>query len=184
MATRHVDTSAAPLAAVDEVEVLKLPLQLENIEEHPFGCLAPGGWESNPWEDMGDKIHIPLHKEMKDLLIHVVSPPRARRLRVVVLPPELPPMPDRPTPRFDEVDALRLPLKLEKIEEDPFGCLAPGGWESDPWEDMGDKIHIPLHTEMKDLLIPVVSPPRARRLRAVVLPPELPPMPERPTPRW
>ena len=50
--------------------------------------------------------------------------------------------------------------------------------------NMCDKIYIPLHTEMKDLLIPVVSASRARRLRAVVLPPELPPMPERPTPQW
>ena len=184
MATRRVDTSAAPLAAVDEVDVLKLPSQLDNIEADPFGCLAPGGSESNPWEDMGDKIHIPLHKEMKDLLIHVDSVPRARRSRAVVFPPELPPMLDRPTPRFDEVDVSRLPLKLEKIEDDPSGYLAPGGREFNPWEDMGDKIYIPLHTEMKDLAIHVVSAPRARRLRAVGLPPELPPMPERPTPRW
>ena len=100
MATFRVDTSAAPLAGVDEVDALKLPSQLENIEEDLFGCLAPGAWEFNPWEDMGDKIYIPLHTEMKDLAIHVVSAPRARRLRAVGLPPELPQMPERPTPRW------------------------------------------------------------------------------------
>ena len=184
MTTRRVDTSAAPLAPVDEVDVLKLPSQLDNIEADPVGCLLPGGSESNPWEDMGDKIHISPHKEMKDMFIHVDSESRARHPRAVVSPPELPPMPDRSTPWFGEVNVSRLPLKLEKIEEDPCGNLAPGGWEFNPWDDMCDKIHIPLHTEMKDLFIPVVSAPRARRLRAVGLPPELPPMPERPTPRW
>ena len=100
MATCYVDTYAATLAAVDEVDGLKLPLQLDNIDADPFGCLAPGGSESNPWKDMGDKIHIPLHSEMKDLRITVVSALRAERLRAVGLPPELPPMLERPTPRW------------------------------------------------------------------------------------
>ena len=75
MTTFRVDTSAAPLAAVDDVDALKLPSQLENIEEDSFGCLAPGAWESNSWEDMGDKIHITMLKELKDLFIHMVSAP-------------------------------------------------------------------------------------------------------------
>ena len=184
MATRRVDTYAASLAVVDEVDGLKLPSQLDNIEADPCGCLAPGGSESNSWADMGDKIHILLHNEMTDLIIHVESALRSRRSRAVVLPPELPPMPDRITPQFDEVDVSRLSWKLEKIEEDPCGHLASGGSEFNPWEDMGDKIHIPLHSEMKDLRITVVSALRAERLRAVGFPLELPPMPERPTPRW
>ena len=110
MATFRVDTSAAPLAGVDEVDALKLPSQLENIEEDLFGCLAPGAWEFNPWEDMGDKIYITMLKELKDLFINVVAASRARRLRAVVLPSELPPLPDRHTPRFDVVDVSRLPL--------------------------------------------------------------------------
>ena len=73
---------------------------------------------------------------------------------------------------------------MEKTVDDPCDHLAPCGWESNPWEDMGDKIHIPLHTEMKDLLIPVVSASRARCLRAVVLPLELSPIPEHPTSQW
>ena len=183
MATCYVDTYAATLAAVDEVDGLKLPLQLDNIDADPFGCLAPGGSESNPWKDMGDKIHISLHNDMKDLLIYVDSALRARRSRAVVLPPELPPMPEGLTPRFDEVDVSRLSWKLEKIEEDPCGYLAPGGSEFKLWEDMGDKIHISLHTEMKDLLIPVVfhlEPDACERGASL----ELPPMPKRPTPRW
>ena len=134
MATFRVDTSAAPLAGVDEVEALKLPSQLDNTEEDSFGCLVPGARESNPWQDMGDKIHITMLNELKDLFIHVVSAPQARRLRVVVFPPDLPPLPDRHTLRFDAVDASRLPLKLEKIVDDPCDHLAPCGWESNPWE--------------------------------------------------
>ena len=45
-----------------------------------------------------------------------------------MLAPELQPLPDRHTPRFDVVDVWRLPLKLEKIEDDPCDNLTPGGW--------------------------------------------------------